>query len=266
MKKEAMTPLIISLIGVGKMGSALLKGWLRAGVKKEELVIYDKITNALQPFAQQAEIAHDCRSAVEKGDVIVIAVKPKDVGELLGEIGGFIKDKITISIAAGIGLSELSKMARSKWVRAMPNIACEIGEGIIAICGEEEGLEIAEKIFNLTGKVVRVQEYLMDAITALGGSGPGFVSLLIDALADGGVKIGLPKELSLQIVAQVFKGTAGLVMNSQKHPMELKDSVCSPGGTTIAGISRMERAGLRGILIEGVEEAFRRAKELQKGG
>ena len=261
-----MNSLVISLIGVGKMGSALLKGWLRAGVKKEELVIYDKRKSALEPFSKHAETAPNCRTAVEKGDVILIAVKPKDLTFLFDEIGELLKDKITISIAAGIGLDELKKMALSKWVRAMPNIACEIGEGFIAICGDEMGLGIAEKIFGLTGKVIRVEEGMMDAITALGGSGPGFVSLFIDALADGGVKIGLPKELAIQITAQVFKGTAGLIMNTQRHPIELKDSVCSPGGTTIAGISKMEKAGLRGILIEGIEEAFRRAKELQKGG
>lgn len=258
--------MVISLIGVGKMGSALLKGWIRGGMKKEEIIIYDKMTTVLEQFAQQAEIAPNCIKAVEKGNVIVIAVKPKDLTPLLEEIGEHLKDKISISIVAGIGLEELRKKAPSKWVRAMPNIACEIGEGFIAICGDGEGLAIAEKIFGLTGKVVKVEESLMDAITALGGSGPGFVSLFLDALADGGVKIGLPKELALQIAAQVFKGTAGLIMNSQRHPMELKDSVCSPGGTTIAGISRMEKAGVRGILIDGIEEAFRRAKELQKGG
>jgi pyrroline-5-carboxylate reductase len=261
-----MNSLVISLIGVGKMGSALLKGWIRAGTKKEEVVIYDKMESALEPFSQQAEIAPNCRTAVEKGDVIVIAVKPKDIAPLLDEIGELLNDKISISLAAGIGLEELRKKAQSKWVRAMPNIACEIGEGFIAICGDEKGLDVAEKIFGLTGKVLRVEESMMDAITALGGSGPGFVSLLIDALADGGVKIGLPKELAIQITAQIFKGTAGLIMHTQRHPMELKDSVCSPAGTTIAGISRMEKAGVRGILIEAVEEAFRRAKELQKGG
>ncbi|MGC8842791.1 MAG: pyrroline-5-carboxylate reductase [bacterium] len=256
--------MIISLIGVGKMGSALLKGWLKAGMEKEKIVIYDKNPLALEPFKGRAEFAPNCTSAIEKADVVVFAVKPKELLPLLDEVGGFLKGKIAISIAAGVSLEQLAKRASAKWVRAMPNIACEVGEGFIAIAGEQEGLEIAEELFQLTGKVMRVEENLMDAITALSGSGPGFVSLLIDAIADGGVKIGLPKELSLLITAQTFLGTASLLLSSSKHPVELKDAVCSPAGTTIAGISTMEKAGLRGILMMGIEETYRRAKELQR--
>jgi len=252
----------ISLIGVGKMGSALARGWLRAGVQREELLLYDKNPLALEPFQVKAQIVSKCDVAINEGDIIVLAVKPKDLPPLLKEVGELLENKTAVSIAAGVPLKELRKTP-AIWVRAMPNIACEVGQGLIAICGDERGLALAERIFQLVGRVLRVEEGLMDGITALSGSGPAFVLALMDSLADGGVKIGLPKELALQIVAQLFLGTASLLLSSNQHPMELKDSVCSPGGTTIAGLQAMERAGIRGILMEGVERAYLRAREMQ---
>lgn len=253
--------MVISLIGVGKMGSALARGWLRAGVSRDELLLYDKNPLVLEPFTGRTRIATGYMEAIGESDIVVLAVKPKDILSLLEEIKGLLEKKITISIAAGVPLEKLRKTP-SIWVRAMPNITCEIGQGFTAICGDEEGVEKAESVFRLVGRVIRVEEGLMDAITALSGSGPAFVSLLIDSLADGGVKIGLPKELSLQIAIQLFLSTAFLLQNSSQHPMELKDSVCSPGGTTIAGLQALEKGGIRGIIMEGVEKAFIRAKDL----
>jgi len=255
--------LVISLIGVGKMGSALARGLLRAGIDKDELVLYDKNPLALEPFRDRAYIAANKEETVGKADVVIFAVKPKELPSLLEEMAGLLEDKISISIAASVPLKELRK-SPSIWVRAMPNIACEVGQGFIAICGDEKGLEKAEAIFQPLGKVIRVEESLMEAITALSGSGPAFVFLLLDALADGGVKIGLPKELALQIVTHLFLGSAALLQSSSQHPMQLKDAICSPGGTTIAGLQAMEKEGIRGILMEGVEEAYRKAKELQR--
>ncbi len=254
---------MISLIGTGKMGSALVRGWLRAGVRRDQLLLWDKNPLALEPFKNRALLAVSGKEAVDKGEIVVLAVKPKEIIALLKEVGGLLKSKITVSIAAGVPLEELRKTP-SIWVRAMPNIACEIGEGFIAICGDEEGLDKVESIFQLIGKVARVEEGLMDAITALSGSGPAFASILMDALADGGVRIGLPKELALQIVTQLFLSTAHLIQSSSLHPLQLKEAVCSPGGTTIAGLQVMERGGIKGILMEGVEKAYIRARELNQ--
>lgn len=254
--------MILSLLGVGKMGSALAKGWLKAGIGSDKLLLYDKNPLLLEQFKGKAQIASSCEEAIRDSDIVILAVKPKDFPKLLEEISELLKDKVTVSIAAGVSLRQL-RCVTSTWVRAMPNITCEIGQGFTAICGDEKGLDKAESIFGLLGKVLRVEENLMDAITALSGSGPAFVALLIDSLADGGVKIGLSKELALQIVTQLFIGTASLLRSSSSHPMQLKDSVCSPGGTTIAGLQVMEKEGIRGIIMEGIERAFVRAKELQ---
>ncbi|MBC7327502.1 pyrroline-5-carboxylate reductase [bacterium] len=256
--------MVISLIGVGKMGSALAKGWLSAGIKGDQLFIYDKNPLAIKAFEGKTQIAGTVEEAIQRGEVVVFAVKPKDLSPLLEDVAGLLRDKITISIAAGVPLKTLRSKTDSIWVRAMPNLACEVGQGLIAICGDEKGLEKAEEIFQLTGKVLKVEEHMMDAITALSGSGPAFVFLIMDALSDGGVKIGLPKELSLQIVSQLLLGSVALLQTSSLHPMQLKDNVCSPGGTTIAGVQVLERNGLRGIIMEAIETAFRRAEELRK--
>lgn len=245
------------------MGSALARGLLRAGIREKELFLYDKNPLALEPFKGRAQLAVSSEEAIENAEIVVLAVKPRELPPLLREIGGLLETKVTVSIAAGVPLEDLRKIP-SIWVRAMPNIACEVGQGFIAICGDEKGLAKAEEMFRLTGKVLYVDETLMDAITALGGSGPAFVFLLIDALADGGVQIGLPKELALQIVTQIFLGSAYLLQYSSQHPVQLKDAVCSPGGTTIAGLQAMEKGGIRGILMEGVEKAYRRAEELRE--
>lgn len=248
------------------MGSALAEGLLKAGLDKESLILADVSEEKLLPFRGRAKIAKSNREAVKEGDVVVLAVKPKDVEGVVEGIKEELEGKIAISIAAGLPLARLQSWADARWVRAMPNIGCRIGMGFIALAGCKEAIKEVRGVLEKLGKVREVEEWMMDAITALSGSGPAFAFLLMDALADGGVLIGLPKEVALEAVAQTFLGASALLLSSKRHPLELKDDVCSPGGTTIAGIKEMEEKGTRGTLMEAVRKAYERAKELSGEG
>jgi pyrroline-5-carboxylate reductase len=201
----------------------------------------------------------------------VLAVLPRIVPTVLADLRETLDARhLIVSIAAGVPTGEIEAGLSPgvPVVRVMPNIAVQIQAGAAAIAGggaaREEHLALVEQLFAAAGRCVRVPEALMDAVTGLSGSGPGYVCLLIDALADGGVKMGLPRDVAITLAAQTLLGAARLVLESGEHPAIWKDRVASPGGTTIAGLAALEARGVRGALIEAVEAATRRSQEFSK--
>jgi pyrroline-5-carboxylate reductase len=261
----------LCVIGLGKMGSTLVKGLIQTKTLKREQIIgtdlfeYDSERNS--NYCDIKTISDNAK-AVKESDIVLLAVKPQVIDKVLEEISPFCEDKIVISIAAGVSLRHLDKAlpTSSKIIRAMPNTPILVGEGVIAISKKknvhENDLRTVKEILESVGKVYLVEEDIMDAITALSGSGPAYVYMMIEALSDGGVLMGLPRELSTEFAARTLLGAARMVLETGKHPGELKDMVTSPGGTAIKGIEVLESHGLRGILMDAVKEATIRSKEL----
>ncbi|PNS00813.1 pyrroline-5-carboxylate reductase [Petrotoga mexicana DSM 14811] len=261
----------LCVIGLGKMGSTLVKGLIQTKtLKREQIIGTDVFEYDSERNSNYCDIKtmSDNAKAVKESDIVLLAVKPQVIDEVLEEISPFCENKIVISIAAGVSLRHLDKAlpVSSKIIRAMPNTPILVGEGVIAISKkknvDENDLRTVKKILESVGKVYLVEEYMMDAITALSGSGPAYVYIMIEALSDGGVLMGLPRELSTEFAARTLLGAARMVLETQKHPGELKDMVTSPGGTSIKGIEVLESHGLRGILMDAVKEATIRSKEL----
>jgi pyrroline-5-carboxylate reductase len=201
--------------------------------------------------------------------VLVLAVKPQVVDRVLTEIGGDVRsDQLVVSVAAGVTLEGLEGRltARARVVRAMPNTPAMVQAGATAIAGgthaREDDLRVARELFEAVGRVVVLDEGLLDAVTGLSGSGPAYVMLIIEALADGGVKVGLHRDTALLLAAQTVFGSALLLLETGEHPGRLKDMVTSPGGTAIAGLHTLESGALRKTLIDAVEIASKRAAEL----
>ncbi|MGA3171193.1 MAG: pyrroline-5-carboxylate reductase [Chthoniobacteraceae bacterium] len=264
----------IGFIGSGRMASALLEGILSADIATPaNTVVTDKIGAAAEALAKKtgAHAAATNAEAAAKSDVLILCVKPGDVPAALkacGDLGG----KLLISIAAGVPLRRLHESAAGnpRLIRVMPNTPALIGKGAAAYATGDgatpEDLMIADSIFGALGMVVRVKEELLDAVTGLSGSGPAFVYTVIEALADGGLLMGLPRDIALRLAAQTVHGAAAMVLETGLHPAQLRDQVTSPGGTTIAGLEALEDAGLRAALIGAVRAAAERSGELGKAG
>ncbi|HEY4719777.1 MAG TPA: pyrroline-5-carboxylate reductase [Candidatus Methylomirabilis sp.] len=262
----------IAFIGAGNMGEALIKGLLAAGtVRPEQLMASDVRRDRLETIrrAHRIEIFADNREAAAKAQILVLAVKPQVMDEMLdGLRGAVVEDHLLLSIAAGIRTASIeAKFAHpTRVVRVMPNTPALVRAGASAIApgrhATAQDLTIARQIFETVGRVVQVDERLMDAVTGLSGSGPAYVFVLIEALADGGVRVGLPQDVATLLAAQTVLGAARMVLETGEHPARLKDMVTSPGGTTVAGLQILEQAGLRGSLVAAVEAATRRAQEL----
>ncbi|KAK9810248.1 hypothetical protein WJX72_007313 [[Myrmecia] bisecta] len=208
---------------------------------------------------------------VQNSEVVFIAVKPQYVSVVLNEVRGSLKEKhIVVSIAAGIPLATLKEAAGDDkhLIRVMPNTPCLVGETAAAMClggrATEEDGNVVEKLFSAVGSIFKVDEKLLSAVTGLSGSGPAYIFLMIEALADGGVRAGLPRDISQQLAAQTVLGSAKMVLETGKHPGVLKDMVTSPAGTTIAGVHELEKAGVRAAFINAVVAASNRADELAK--
>lgn len=256
----------IGLIGCGNMGASLLKGFLlQLKLTAENIFICDsslqKTAELRKEFAglkesASAEIAEHC-------DIIILAVKPKDILPLLKQLRPTLKSRKTqpllISLAASLRLTAIKDALydSARVIRAMPNLPCLVGQGMSALLAEnQEDLSIAEFLFSGMGKTVKLQsEQQMDAATALGASGPAFIFLIVEALADGGVKLGLSREQAQLMAEQMAFGSLSLLRESGRHPAELKDMVASPAGTTIEGLHVLEREGVRGALISAIEAA-----------
>lgn len=262
----------LGLIGCGKMGSALLNGVLSAKLVEAANV---QICDAYLPAAEQLQaqnpglsIATNATDLAAQSDVVIIAVKPKDVKSLLESCISLPKQPLWLSIAAGITLDKLQQWTggKARVIRSMPNTPAQLGQGYSAFArgshADDTDAQIARDLLGAVGLVDEVPESLLDAITGLSGSGPAYVFTVIEALADGGVLMGLPRDAALRAAAQTVLGAAQMVIQTKQHPGQLRDAVTSPGGTTIAGIEQLEQNGLRNALIQAVRKATERSREL----
>ena len=262
----------VAILGAGNMGEALAKGLLRAGkVAPELLTCTDARAERREDVHKRygVQVTGDNRAAAAQADIIVLAVKPQVIDHLLDEIASAIDaKKLVISIAAGVPIAALARKlgAGVRIVRTMPNTPALVGEGATALArgphATEADLAQAYALFEAVGTAVVVEEHLLDPVTGLSGSGPAFVYIAIEALADGGVKMGLPRHVALSLAAQTVLGAGALVLETGEHPGRLKDQVTSPGGTSIAGVHALEQHGFRAALIAAVEAATKRSREL----
>ena len=263
----------IAIIGTGNMGEALVSGLINSGSSKPKNIICsdsrkDKLDNIKSSYKVRTTASN--LKAVAEADIVIYAVKPQLMAAVLTETGSKLDmSKLVISIAAGVPLAAMESCIDKKMrlIRVMPNIAAAVKEAASAIAAGEhatkDDVKLAMEIFNSIGKCVFLKEnYLMDATTGLSGSGPAYIFLIVDALADAGVKMGLSRQESLFLATQTVLGAAKLLMETREHPGQLKDKVTSPGGTAIAGLATLESGGLRTTLINAVEAATNRSKEL----
>jgi pyrroline-5-carboxylate reductase len=262
----------IGLLGGGNMAEALIRGLLAAGVTGKHSL------RASDPSAERRahlmasygiETTADNPALAAWADLLVVAVKPQVMKEALASVGSAIKGgALVVSIAAGVSTSriEAALPKGTRVVRAMPNAAAMALAAATAIApgahAESGDLELVLRLFESVGRAVCVSESTLDAVTGLSGSGPAYVMLVIEALADGGVRAGLPRDVALLLAAQTVYGGAKLQLDTGEHPAALKDRVTSPGGTTIAGLAKLEAAGVRGAFIDAVEAAAERSREL----
>lgn len=262
----------IGFVGAGQMATALGQGFVAAGlIDARDLLAADPISEAAERFAKAtgAKTTDDNLQVAADADVIFLAVKPQQMAKVLAGLKGKIDSgKLVVSIAAGVRLDALAAGlgAEVRLVRVMPNTPCLVGKGACGYClGEKATSDDGSLVSQLLGSVgvaFEVEEKLIDAVTGLSGSGPAFVYTMIEALSDGGVRMGLPRNVATALAAQTVAGAAEMVLATGEHTGVLKDRVTSPGGTTIAGIQALEDGNLRGTLIAAVEAATRRSIEL----
>lgn len=256
------------------MATALVRGMLRAGVAAPaDITATDAMASACQTLCSETGIGSeaDNRNLVRNASVVVLAVKPQVMAAVLSEIRSEIAPRhLVISVAAGVPLAALRAGLGDapRLIRVMPNTPALIGAGAAAYSLDPSASPDDEHrivtLLNAVGRAFRVPEHLLDAVTGLSGSGPAYVYQVIEALSDGGVRMGLPRDVATGLAAQTVLGAARMVLETQHHPGVLKDQVTSPGGTTIAGLHALERAGMRAALMDAVEAATRRASELSR--
>ena len=262
----------IAFLGSGNMAEALVKGLLGAGTASaEEIVCAEPRLERREELALRygVKVIGSNLEATEQADVVVLSVKPQTMEHLLDEIAPAVDHrKLVVSIAAGVSIAAIARKlgAGVRIVRTMPNTPALVGAGAAALArgahATDWDLEQARNLFQAVGTTVIVEEHHLDAVTGLSGSGPAFLFLVIEALADGGVKVGLARPVAMTLAAQTVLGSAKLVLETGEHPGRLKDQVTSPGGTAIAGVHALEQGGLRAALIAAVEAATRRSREL----
>jgi pyrroline-5-carboxylate reductase len=266
----------IGFVGAGNMGEALIRGLVRGGhVPATRIVASGPRRERLDRLAKDygIEVTTDNREVVKRCGLVVLAVKPQILDKVLREIGDQMHDgTLVVSIAAGVDTAtiEESVAAGVRVVRAMPNVAATVGAAATAISAgklaSEADVQTARALFDAVGITVVLDEIHLDAVTGLSGSGPAYIFLILEALADAGVKVGLSRRDAQRLAAQTVMGSAKLLLDTDEHPGKLKDMVTSPGGTAIAGLHTLEEGGLRTTLINAVETATKRARELGRGG
>lgn len=261
----------VGFVGCGMMASALMDGLVHEKVVQDASSIW--CSDCYQPSLDKAAAKgfHATQSNIEvcnhAKDVVVIAVKPNVVEDVCEEIRKVHSKALIISIAAGVQIKSLEKhLPGRRVVRVMPNTGCLIAESASGfamgeLC-EDEDRKVVEKIFGAVGIVKEIKEVLLNAVTGLSGSGPAYVFQFIEALADGGVRSGLTRDVAMQLAAQTVKGAAEMVLQTGEHPGRLKDQVCSPGGTTIAGVEALENGGFRAATMNAVTAATKRSMQL----
>ncbi|GFY96152.1 pyrroline-5- carboxylate (P5C) reductase [Actinidia rufa] len=262
----------LGFIGAGKMAESIARGVVKSGVLPASRIrtahLGSARREAFESFGVKVLDRND--QVVKDSDVIIFSVKPQIVKEVVLQLRPLLSEKqLLVSIVAGVKLKELEDWAgHSRFIRVMPNTPAAVGEAasvmsLGATATGEDG-ELITKLFGAIGKIWKADEKLFDAVTGLSGSGPAYIFLAIEALADGGVAAGLPRELALGLASQTVLGAASMVARGGKHPGQLKDDVASAGGTTIAGIHELEKGGFRGTLMNAVVSATKRSQEIFK--
>ncbi|KAM4079965.1 hypothetical protein ACB094_09G155500 [Castanea mollissima] len=262
----------LGFIGAGKMAENIARGVVQSGLMPPSRISTSHSNrirrDAFESFGVSVFSRND--DVIEESDVLIFAVKPQAVKKVVSQVKPLLsKKKLLVSVAAGIKLKDLEEWAgQSRFIRVMPNTPSAVGEAasVMSLGGSatEEDADIIAKLFGSVGKIWRGDEKLFDAVTGLSGSGPAYIYLVIEALADGGVAAGLPRELALGLASQTVLGAASMATKTGKHPGQLKDEVTSPGGTTIAGIHELEKGGFRGTLMNAVIAAANRSRELSQ--
>jgi pyrroline-5-carboxylate reductase len=262
----------LGFLGGGNMAGALIKGLLHGKVlAPERIMVSDVKVERLEQLRSMHGVVTtpDNHRLAADCDVLVLSVKPQTIDKVLTEVGGEVRpDQLVVSVAAGVPIEALEARlpVGARVVRAMPNTPATVQAGATAIAGgvhaRADDLRVARELFEAVGRVVVLDESQLDAVTGLSGSGPAYVMLIIEALADGGVKVGLHRDTALLLAAQTVFGSALLLLETGEHPGRLKDMVTSPGGTAIAGLHTLESGALRKTLIDAVETASKRAAEL----
>jgi len=263
----------IGFIGSGNMGEALIKGLISSGSTPCENIVCSDIREERLKVIKDTfkiNVTIDNLEVVSRSDIIIYAVKPQIMAAVLRETADSLDmSKIIISIAAGVPMAAIESCLNKdlRLIRVMPNVAVSVQEGASAVCAgkhaREEDIQLALSIFNSVGRSIFLKEnYLMDAVTGLSGSGPAYIFLIVDALADAGVKVGLSRREALFLSIQTVLGASKMLLETNAHPGELKDMVTSPGGTAIVGLHNLEMGGLRTTLINAVEAATNRSVEL----
>ena len=262
----------LAVIGAGAMGSALASGVISAGLfRPEDTIMADLDKPKLEKLSAELGVAvtSDNLHAVKDADVVIIAVKPWFVENVLKEIGEKLNSKqMVISIAAGVKLESIEAHLADNVavIRSMPNTPCLIGAGAVGFsrgkAASDRHSAIAKSIFDAVGISFEVPEKLLNAVTGLSGSGPAYVYLMIEAMSDAGVRVGLPRDISLKLASQTVLGAARMVIEGDEHPAKLRDQVTTPGGTTITALDVLEKAGFRSALFEAVKAATKRSEEL----
>jgi pyrroline-5-carboxylate reductase len=259
----------IAVIGAGVIGGAIVKSLIKSGYKGK-ITATRRIVEKLKELEELgASVTSDNRKAAKEAKIVFICVKPGDVANILKEISGEIKRKLVISTAATVPLKFYKKIVpEARFVRTMPNMAILVQESFTAYtCDEDvtpEDKEKVKKIFNVMGICEEVEEKHMDAITALSGSGPGYISIIIEGLMYAGLKVGLPRDLSLYSSAQTVLGTGKLVLQTREHAAKIKDMVTTPGGTTIEAIYELEGSQIRPALMRAVQKATKKCQKIRE--
>ncbi|MEM1976603.1 MAG: pyrroline-5-carboxylate reductase [Nitrososphaerota archaeon] len=256
----------VGVIGAGQIGSAIARALAESG--KYKVIASRRSLEKIRDLERVGvELTTDNVRVANASDAIFLAVKPNKVSQVLREISGLLDGKLLISVAAAIPTSRLSSLApKAKIIRAMPNVGLIVKAGFTAYCRgpnvAESDIKVVQELLGELGAYVEVDEDLMDAITALSGSGPAYVALLIEAMAYAGLKVGLPRDLAYRSSAYTVYGTAKLMLETGMHPSTIKEMVLTPGGTTIEGIFYLEEGGVRTAVMKAVEAATRRAREI----
>jgi pyrroline-5-carboxylate reductase len=262
----------LAIIGLGKMGSILMQAFRQHQVVPTASIA--ATVNHAERAAALAErygiaVSTDNRAAIRDADVILLAVKPQVLGEVLAELGEELRPgQLLISIAAAVPTAYIEQRvpAGVPVVRAMPNTPAMVGAGMTAFCCgktvKPADLEVVQRLFATVGETARVDEKHMDAVTGLSGSGPAYTFMILESLAEGGVKMGLPRDIAMKLAGQTVMGSAKMMLETGDHPALLKDAVATPAGCTVDGILELEEGGLRVTLIKAVVKATQRAKEL----
>jgi pyrroline-5-carboxylate reductase len=266
----------ICVLGAGKAGEALVAGLISSGWARP-----DDIVATVRHAEHAAELADrygiettlDNAEAVRGARIVVIAVKPQDIESLLADVGAELEPSQTVlSIAAAIPTELIERHVGEgvPVVRAMPNTPVTVQEGMAGVAGgahaREEHIALAEEVLGSVGRSVRIDETYMDAVTAVSGSGPAYFALLAESMIEAGILLGLSREVATDLVVQTMLGTAKLLRDEKMHPVELREMVTSPGGTTIAAIRELEQAGVRAAFLNAIQAAMKRGRELAQGG